>query len=262
MWAVKTPRSILITGASSGIGAALAESYAAPGIDLAICGRDVARLAAVAQRCRERGALMVEACIDVTDAAAVSAWAEAADTAAPLDLVIANAGIQGGPGRSGAGETRDEAERAMQVNFTGTCNAIHAVLPAMRRRANGQIAVIASIAGLRGLPYSPAYCASKAAQKAYGEALRAWLQPEGIAVSVVLPGFVDTRMSRTVTSPKPLMLTPEQAARIIRRGLEKGRAQISFPFRLYLGMQLLRALPARLADAILRRFHAEIGAYD
>ena len=258
---MRDPCSILITGASSGIGAALARAYAGPRTRLAICGRDAARLAAVADLCRERGAEVIETCLDVTEAPAVAAWIDTADRASPLELVIANAGVQGGLWRDGCGETLDELHRVMDVNFGGVSNTIYPVLPAMRRRRRGQIALIASLAALRGLPYSPGYCASKAAVRIYGEALRSWLAPEGIDVSVVLPGFVETRLSGTVNGPKPLMMPPERAAGIIRRGLARGRRQIAFPCPLYLGVQLMRALPARLVDTILRRVNVEIGPY-
>lgn len=259
---VRSPRSILITGASGGIGAALAESYAAPGKYLALCGRDIARLGAVADLCRRHGASVAETVLDVTDARAVASWVAEADRATPLDLAIVNAGIQGGPFRAGRGEMREEVERVMQVNFGGACNTIHPLLEAMRPRRHGQIALIASLAALRGLPYSPGYCASKAALKAYGEALRGWLTPEGIAVCVVLPGFVETRMSNSVIGPKPLMISTHRAARIIRRGLERGRRQIAFPYILYLGTQLLRTLPAAVADRLLRSVDVEIVPYD
>jgi short-subunit dehydrogenase len=131
----------------------------------------------------------------------------------------------------------------------------------MRRRRSGQIAIIASLAGLRGIPFSPGYCASKAALNAYGEALAAWLMPEGITVSVVMPGFVATRMSDTVAGPKPLMMSAERAARIIQRGLTAGHRRIIFPYRLYLGMRLLRALPSAWVDSILRRVPVHIDPY-
>ena len=259
---MKSPGSILITGASDGIGAALAEIYATPGKHLALGGRDTERLSAVAESCRQRGATVVEAAFDITDALAVAAWVEAADRVAPLDLAIANAGIQGGPFRGGSGETREEAERVMQVNFGGTCNTVYPVLAAMRPRGRGQIALIGSLAGLRGLPYSPAYCASKAALKAYGEALRSWLEPEGIEVSVVLPGFVETRMANSVIGPKPLMMSAGRAAQIIQCELLRGRRQIAFPLRGYLGMQLLRVLPVAFADRLLRRVEVDIAPYE
>lgn len=258
---MQTPRSILITGASSGIGAALASLYAGRGTHLGLCGRNAERLAAVAALCRERGAEVTEASIDVTDAAAVAAWVERAERAAPLDLVIANAGIQGGLSRDGAGETLAEVQRVMAVNFGGVCNTVHAALPAMRRRHVGQIALVASLAALRGIPASPGYCASKAAVKVYGEALRAWLAPEGIAVSIVLPGFVETPLSDTVSGPKPLMLSAERAATIIRRRLAKRHPLIVFPYGLYFAAQIMQALPRRLTDRLLRRLPVEIGPY-
>jgi short-subunit dehydrogenase len=258
---VRDPRSVLITGASSGIGAALARAYATPATRLALCGRDTARLAAVATCCRDRGATVTEACLDVAEAATVASWIDGIDRDAPLDLVIANAGIQGGLWRDGAGETLAELHRVMDVNFGGVSNTIHAVLPGMRRRRRGQVALIASLAALRGIPFSPGYCASKAAIKIYGESLRSWLAPEGIGVSIVLPGFVETRLSHTVSGPKPLIMRPARAAEIIRRGLAKGRRQIAFPYPLYLGMQLLRALPPGLVDPILRRVAVDICPY-
>jgi len=215
----------------------------------------------VANLCREYGAEVIETCLDVTEAPAVAAWIDTADRASPLELVIANAGVQGGLWRDGAGETLDELHRVMEVNFGGVSNTIHPALPSMRRRGRGQVALIASLAALRGIPFSPGYCASKAAVRIYGEALRSWLAPEGIDVSVVLAGFVETRLSQTVSGPKPLMLSPERAADTIRRGLARGRRQIAFPYPLYLGVQLTRALPPGLVDPILRRFAVDIGPY-
>ena len=102
----------------------------------------------------------------------------------------------------------------MSINFGGVCNTLHPVIPAMRQRRRGQLALMSSLAALRGLPYSPAYCASKAALKAYGEALRAWLHSEGIEVTVVLPGFVDTALAGHVAGPKPFQMTAKRAADI------------------------------------------------
>jgi short-subunit dehydrogenase len=255
-------RSILITGASSGIGAALADAYAAPGVRLALGGRNSGRLGDVARRCRLRGAEVTETCVDVTDEVSVAAWVESVERATPIDLAIANAGTQGGPWRDGAGETLAELRHVMDVNFGGACNTLYPVLAGMRARKRGQVALIASLAALRGMPHSPAYCASKAALKVYGEALRSWLAAEGITVSVVLPGFVETRLSRTVTGPKPLMVSPERAAQIIRRGLMRRQRQIAFPYPLYFGMNLLGAFPPMIADVILRRLPVDVGRYD
>ena len=259
---MREPRSVLITGASSGIGAALAREYARPGAVLGLSGRDRERLATVSADCRERGARVVDACIDITDAAAVAAWAARIEEVAPIDLAIANAGIQGGLWRGGAGEALDEVHRVFATNVGGVYNTVYAVLPGMRERKAGQIALVGSLAGLRGLPFSPGYCASKAAVLAYGEALRGWLAAEGIRVAVILPGFVETRLSDTVSGPKPLMMSAQRAAGIIYRGLRRERDLIPLPYRMYLAARLLQAVPRRLADGVLRRIRVDIRPYD
>jgi short-subunit dehydrogenase len=108
------------------------------------------------------------------------------------------------------------------------------------------------------MPYSPGYCASKAALIAYAEALRGRLRTEGITVSLILPGFVDTPMAARVDGPKPLMIDPDRAARIIVRGLARGRSRIAFPLPLYLGQRALALLPAAPVDFLFNRFHVSI----
>ncbi|HUN46859.1 MAG TPA: SDR family NAD(P)-dependent oxidoreductase [Stellaceae bacterium] len=259
---MKDPRSILITGASGGIGAALARAYARPGVALALGGRNAERLAGVAEACRSAGAEVETAAVDVTDAAAMADWIGGADGRHPIDLVIANAGMTGGLAGDGGGESPTEVQRIMSVNFGGVCNTLHPLIPALRRRRRGQLVLMSSLAALRGLPYSPAYCASKAALRAYGEALGAWLKADGVEVAVVLPGFVDTHLSRHVAGPKPLQTTPERAARIIRRRLERGQATIAFPFLLYAGMRALTVLPAGLVNPILGSVNVSIRRYE
>jgi NADP-dependent 3-hydroxy acid dehydrogenase YdfG len=259
---MKDPRAILITGASSGIGGALARAYAVPGVRLALTGRNAERLEACAIACRASGAEVRSAALDVADTQALASWVEGVDREWPLDLVIANAGITGGLAAGQRAETLADVHRMMSINFGGVCNTLHPVIPAMRQRRRGQLALMSSLAALRGLPYSPAYCASKAALKAYGEALRAWLRPEGIEVTVVLPGFVDTRLAGHVTGPKPFQMTAERAAGIIRRRLRRGPASIAFPILLHAGMRLLAGLPAGLADQLLGSVKVEIQYYE
>ncbi|HYM01702.1 MAG TPA: SDR family NAD(P)-dependent oxidoreductase [Stellaceae bacterium] len=259
---MKNPRSILITGASGGIGAALARAYAGPGVALALVSRNADRLERVAEPCRRAGAEVRTAQLDVAEAEPLQAWIEAIDRSRPLDLVIANAGITGGLAKDGSGESPSDVRRMMSINFAGACNTIHPLIPAMRRRGRGQIALMSSIAAHRGLPYSPAYCASKAALRAYGEALGAWLRPQGVDVSVILPGFVDTHLSGHVSGPKPLQLTPERAARIVVRGLARRRARIAFPLLLDIGMRILGALPPALVDPALNAVRVDIRRYE
>lgn len=249
------PRSILITGASSGIGAALAQVYAAPGVRLLLGGRDPARLDEVVAACHAAGADAEARTVDVADREAMAAWIEAADDAAPLELVIANAGISGSA-RDGAPEA--ERTRAMfAINVDGTLNTLEPVLPRMLGRRQGHVALMSSLASFRGVPSAPAYCASKAAVRIYGEGLRGRLAGHGIAVSVICPGFVRTPMTAANPFPMPLLMSPERAAAIVRRGLERRRARIAFPLRLYLATRGLAAVPPALADRLLARLPAK-----
>lgn len=251
---ISEPKSILITGASSGIGAALALAYAAPGIDLALSGRDRARLDDITTACRAAGAQVDAQIIDVADRAAMAAWIAGIDAAAPLDLVIANAGISG---KSGSGEGTATEEQQVRdifaVNMDGVLNTIWPVIPAMRGRGRGQLALLSSVAGLRGLPSAPAYSASKAAVLAYGDGLRGTLSDAGIAVSVICPGFVVSRITNANTFAMPFLMPADKAAAIIKRGLKRRKPRIGFPWQMYWAARLVAMAPSGLADAILRR---------
>jgi short-subunit dehydrogenase len=248
---MRFPRSILITGASSGIGEALAAEYAAPGVTLALGGRNADRLDRIAAACRDKGAAVTARALDVTDADAIAAWIAASDDASPLDLVIANAGVAGGP--SGVGEGDAAVCRLLAVNVDGVVNTVLPALARMRGRGRGQIAVMSSLAAFRGFPGAPAYSASKAAVRAWGEALRGRHARDGVAINVVCPGFIISRMTANNPFPMPLLMPADRAARIIRRGLARNRGRIAFPLRLYALSWLSGALPDRLVDPVMRR---------
>ncbi|MBM3601795.1 MAG: SDR family NAD(P)-dependent oxidoreductase [Alphaproteobacteria bacterium] len=249
------PRSILITGASGGIGAALARGYASPGIALALGGRDGDRLARVAADCRAAGAGVDADAIDVTDRHAMAAWIAHADARAALDLVIANAGISAGAG--GRGESPEQTRRIFATNVDGALNTVLPAIPLMQARGRGQIAIMSSIAGFRGLPGAPAYSASKAVVRIWGEGLRGQLARDGIGVSVICPGYVRTPMTAANRFPMPFLMDADRAARIIRRGLERNRARIAFPLPMYWAVLLLQALPPGWTDRLLARLPAK-----
>ena len=250
MNACTEPRGVLVTGASGGLGAALAREYAAPGRTLVLHGRNAVRLAAVASDCEARGALVVPFVFDLAD---VEGFRDALLRLArehPIDLAIANAGVA--IVNRGDGEDWAEVRDLLEVNVRAALATVDAVLPAMRARARGQVALVSSLGAWHGHSVAPSYNASKAALKVYGEAMRAWLAPQGIAVNVVLPGFVKTAMSDRFPARKPFLLTPEDAARRIRRGLAADRARIAFPQPLAFGAWLLGALPAAVSQRIAR----------
>ncbi|KUZ15120.1 capsular biosynthesis protein [Burkholderia diffusa] len=248
---VTRARHVVITGASGGIGRALAVAYAEPGVVLGLIGRDGTRLEASAEHCRRLGARVVTGRLDVRDTLEIERWLNAFDDEYPIDLLIANAGAASTIASVNDWEDAARTELVMETNFYGAMNV---VLPAqrwMRVRGSGHIVLISSIAALRGMAISPAYCASKAALKAYGDSVRPLLKRQGIQMSVVLPGFVKTPMSDAFPGDKRLMWSTERAARFIRRRLDRRSAEIAFPGPLVWGLKLLTLLPPLLADLIL-----------
>lgn len=246
------PSTVLITGATGGIGAALARGYAQTGRTLILHGRDASRLASLTRECELRGAKVHGVTFDLRDATAAIAVLREISSQHAIDLAIVNAGVSRAIGAGLETESWDAARAVLAVNLDGAIATVAGVLPEMRRRGSGQIAIVSSLAAYFGLPITPTYCASKAALKIYGEALRGWLAPQGIAVNVVLPGFVRTPMSAQFPAHMPFVMSPERAANLIRRALAHNRARIAFPRRLAWGMWFLSALPAALSQWMVR----------
>jgi len=220
--------SIVITGASSGIGEALALDYAAPGIALALSGRDGQRLEAVAAACRAKGAIVDAGRIDVVERPVLAEWLTNFDDAHPVDLVIANAGISIDKDNSSLDDFA-LVHKTFDVNVAGVFNTVEPLVSRMMARGKGQIAVVSSLAGFVGLPYSASYNASKAAVRVWGESIRYVLKKSGIGVSVICPGFVVSRMTAQAPFKMPFLMTSERASQIIRKGLARNKARIAFP---------------------------------
>lgn len=241
-------RIILITGASGGIGSALARTYARPGVTLLLWGRDAARLEETAAACRARGAACQVDSFDLRDAGAQAARLAAADAVTPIDLAIFNAGL-GGTAPDGAAAETPEASRAVaEVNFVAPVTGANAIAQAMARRGRGQIVLVGSIAESFPLPMAPTYAATKAGLRMFAEALGIRLAKHGVRVTLVSPGFIDTAMSRQVTEPKPFLMTADKAAIVIMRGIERGARTIILPWQ----FKLIRAATGLLPRAILR----------
>ena len=249
---MKNPQHILITGASSGIGEALAIHYAAKDTVLFLCGRNADRVQAVKQACEAKGAVVYAEQIDVTDEKQTADWITRCDETAPLDLVIANAGISAGPG-DGNIESAKTTRLIFAVNVNGVLNTVLPALERMKPRRKGQIAMTGSLAGYRGLPSAPAYSGSKNAVRAWGEALRGAMKPEGLEINVICPGFVKSRITAKNKFPMPFLMEAPRAADIIAKGLAKNKGRITFPPLLALSVWLMSCLPAPIAEILLSK---------
>jgi short-subunit dehydrogenase len=247
------PERILITGASSGLGASLARAYAAPGASLVLWGRDEARLAVVAASCRALGAAVQSDAFDLRDMEDMAARLTARDGEAPITLAIFNAGVGGSVPRDHRAETVEAALRMASVNFTAPVVGANVIGEAMARRGAGHIVLIGSIAESFPLPMAPTYAGAKAGLAMFAEALGLRLKPHHVAVSLVSPGFIDTPMSQQVEEPKPFLITPDRAAAIIKRKLAGRARRIVVPWQFIPLRAFAMALPRVLLRRILGR---------
>jgi len=241
--------NIVITGASSGIGEALAKAAARRGDRLFICGRDARRLGAVAGQCRKLGATVRDEILDVTDEATTRLWLESCNADAPIDCVFANAGVSTGE------ENEENVRRTFAVNINGTLNTVLPAIEIFRRskdRRGGQIVITSSIAGYGPLQSCPSYSATKSCLKTWGLSLRGALRSEGIRVSVVCPGFVRSRITDRNTCPMPFFMEAPKAAEIILRRAERNTGLIAFPWPMRLASWSLSLLPQRLNELLGR----------
>lgn len=248
---MQNPKNILITGAGSGIGQALAIAYSKLGVNLFLCGRNLEKLQSTKILCEALKANVVLEILDVESEIATKNWIEKISQNYQLDLVIANAGISAGT--EGGPESFSQVQKIFSTNLDGVLNVVHPAIEKMQIAKKGQIALVSSLAGFRGLPSSPAYSASKAAVRVYGEALRGNLAKFGIEVSVICPGYIKTAMTDVNEFPMPFLMSAEKCAAIIKNGLAKNHSRIAFPFRLYFVVWLATLLSTKITDPIFAK---------
>jgi short-subunit dehydrogenase len=244
----------VITGASSGIGWALAKVLAAQRCKVGLVARRQDKLQALALEIRQDGGTAEWAVADVGNRnETLSAIRGLADQLGPVDLLIANAGV-GMPTKLDPMNIRD-IEEMFRVNTLGMIYAIEAVLPGMLRRGRGHLAAVSSLAGYKGMPGESAYCASKAAVNYYMEGLRIHLRDKGITVTTLCPGFVRTPMTAVNEFHMPWLLEADEAARLMLRALRRRRKVYNFPWQTNLLMKLTRWLPDWILARTMRTYN-------
>jgi NAD(P)-dependent dehydrogenase (short-subunit alcohol dehydrogenase family) len=239
------PLLVFITGASSGLGAALARHYGRQGAILGLCGRRAEALAEVAAGLNARCFVA-----DVRDAKAMQAAAgKFIEVAGAPDIVIGCAGISVG---TLTGEAEDLAvfQAVMDANMMGLVHTFHPFIAPMQAAGKGVLCGIASVAGVRGLPGGGAYSASKAAARVYLESLRLELKSSGIDVVTVSPGYIETPMTHINPYPMPFRMTAEAAAAKVARLIENRRPESTIPWQMTIVASLMRCLPRWLYDRL------------
>lgn len=244
-------RLVFITGASSGIGQALAWRFYEAGWSLALVARRTAEIEAWAKSKALDAARFRVYGADVADTASIVAAGEACIAAQGVpDAVIANAGISVGVDTA-VREDIDVIARTFATNNIGLAATFHPFVAAMARRGSGALVGIASVAAIRGLPGHGAYCASKSAVVAYCESLRGELRPSGVKVVTILPGYIDTPLTRENRYSMPFLMKAEDFAGKAFRAIEAGTSYRVIPWQMGVVAKLLRVLPNWLYDKLL-----------
>ncbi len=241
----------LITGASSGLGEALALHYARQNHDLILLARREEKLRAVAQACEALGSSVEVIVADMTDFAHIHAIAKSLSTQ-KLDRIILNAGVSIGHSHDVA--PFEDFHRLFHTNFLSLHALLEPLIPALMGQKSGEIIFISSLASLFSMPSSIAYSSSKRAVNAYAQGLHHQLREYNIDVMTILPGFIDSEMTRKNRFKMPFFLTTEQGVMRIAHAIESKKRFYPFPRRFYALISLLNALPFGVQDRIVSRF--------
>lgn len=254
-------KRIAVTGASGGIGRAVAVRYAGPDTHIDICARNTEELALTADICRRKGAVVRITDFDMRNKEALLQWTRTITEGGELDCLLCCAGVSSGVHPQDSyvqPEYRDDLIRELEVNAVSSILCVNEAVTRMQAlkmpEHHFQVGMVASLAAMTGLPGSPGYSASKAAVRVYGEALRRLVADDNIGVTVILPGFVESSMSRRYQGAKPSLISAEKAAEIIVKALERNSGEVAFPTHLAWGIRLLNCLPECLQPVFLKGF--------
>ncbi|MXV35890.1 MULTISPECIES: SDR family oxidoreductase [unclassified Saccharibacter] len=245
-------RHILITGASSGIGAALAQYYARPGVHLSLWARNQERLEKTAEDARSKGASVETRSIDLSDAeASLKAFGET-DDQHPIDILILSAGMADIRPEGAVAESADVALKMSMVNFATPVALATEAANRMAKRRRGRIGLMGSVASFHDLPLATVYSGSKAGIGRFSTALHAAMVPYNVRVTLIAPGFIDTPMSQRLEGDQAFLVPVDKAARKIARAINAGKAVLVFPWAFQLTRALEAVLPRPIAHRILR----------
>lgn len=239
---------IVITGASSGLGEALALYYANPQNALVLIARREERLQDVAQRCRAKGAKVETIAADVNDFGRMREIGKSL-CEQTIDRIIFNAGVSVGHG--GEITPFEDFERLFKTNFLSVHALLEPIIPKLIEQKSGEIVFISSLASLLTMPTSIAYSSSKRALNAYAEGLHHQLKPHGITVMTIMPGFIDSEMTRKNRFKMPFLLSTEKGIARITHAIERKKIRYAFPFRFALMIRIVSLFPQSLRDKIV-----------
>lgn len=248
---------IVITGASSGLGEALALHYATKDNELVLIARREERLAVVAQRCRAKGSEVETIVADVNDFERVGAIGKVL-TDKPIDRIILNAGVSVGHG--GGVTPFSDFERLFKTNFLSVHALLEPIIPKLIEQKSGEIVFISSLASLFTMPTSIAYSSSKRAINAYAEGLHYQLKPYGITVMTIMPGFIESEMTQKNRFKMPFLMKTDEGIAHITHAIERKKIRFAFPFRFYLMIRIVSLLPQSLRDKIVNFTNFKKGA--
>ncbi|MCH9632992.1 MAG: Serine 3-dehydrogenase [Chlamydiae bacterium] len=244
--------SVIITGASSGIGKALSIELSNQSKNLYLLGRNKSKLESVKEACLKRGARVEIFSVDIKDKENMSKTIQSIDKENAVDLVVANAGIGTAQSEKLNNGSPDNIE-IIQTNILGIHNTIDPLIQPMKERACGQIAIMSSLAAFRGYSKYYVYNATKAYARIYAQGLRLDLKRNNIKVSTIAPGFVKTPLTDQNPFKMPLVMSSERAAQIILKGLYKNKSLIAFPKALHFLIHWIASLPTCVADKIAEK---------